>query len=550
MKFMSTLNIFNQYSHDSNIVIEFLKKLQVKVTAQTVDEALQQHPDYPSMLSISDNLKKWDVNNVVIKVEAEKLPELPFPCITHTQREGFVIIDKVDEYQAYCTNGKGKIVSMPLDDFLKAWSGVVLLAEAEEHAGEKDYKTNVWKERATMLFSLGLLALPFVLGVFAITNNALFGVCEHNIWGFSILVFLKAFGVVVSVLLLWHEIDKSNPLLQRICSAGKKVSCDAILSSRMSKVFSWLSWSEVGFFYFAGGLLALLFSGGDVSSVLTILIYINILTLPYAVLSVFYQWRIAKQWCMLCLTVQGILVAEFLVAWLSGSIVPIQFVSNFFTSLIPAMLIPLAPAFLLPIAIWYTIKPQLLGAQQGKRDFRQLQRIKYNPETFQALLQRQKQITVDTKDLGIALGSPQAKTTLIKVCNPYCNPCAKAHHIIDELVESNLVNMQIVFTVTNDERDFRALPVKHLLAIVDRNDSILTQKALDSWYNATEKNYEIFAALYPVSKEELNRQIPKIETMKEWCEKMEITFTPTIFIDGYQLPDAYWVEDLKYFLEE
>jgi len=551
MKVKHVLNIFNQYSYDSGIVIEFLKKLRISVADSTVDDSLQHHPDYPSILCISDSLKKWGVNNVMIKVDAEKLSQLPFPCITHTQREGFIIIDKVDQVQVHYTNGKGKTASMPLDNFLKVWSGVVLLAEAEEHAGEENYKANVWKGWATTLFSLGLLALPFILSIFAIANNALFGISEHNVWGFSLLILLKAFGVVVSVLLLWHEIDKNNPLLQRICSAGKKVNCDAILSSKASQVFSWLSWSEVGFFYFAGGFLALLFSGGQVSSVLTILVYANILVLPYTVYSVFYQWRIAKQWCMLCLTVQAILVAEFLVAWLSGSIMPIQqFVYDFFAQMVPALLIPLAPAFLLPAAIWYGVKPQLLAAQQGKRDFRQLQRIKYNSETFQALLQRQKQIAVETRGLGITLGDLQANTHLIKVCNPYCGPCAKSHHIIDELLETGLISAQIIFTVTNDEKDLRALPVKHLLAIADRNDENLTKKAIDSWYNAKEKNYELFAIQYPVSEEELNKQITKIEAMKEWCEEVEITFTPTVFINGHQLPDAYWVEDLKYFLEE
>jgi len=73
---------------------------------------------------------------------------------------------------------------------------------------------------------------------------------------------------------------------------------------------------------------------------------------------------------------------------------------------------------------------------------------------------------------------------------------------------------------------------------------------LDDWYGAKEKNYEIFAAQYPVSKEELDDQTTKIDAMAKWCDETEISFTPTIFINGYQLPDTYWADDLKYFLEE
>ena len=47
---------------------------------------------------------------------------------------------------------------------------------------------------------------------------------------------------------------------------------------------------------------------------------------------------------------------------------------------------------------------------------------------------------------------------------------------------------------------------------------------------------------------ELLKQGDKIEPMDKWCKAMGISFTPTIFINGYQLPYAYNIEDLQYFL--
>ena len=35
-----------------------------------------------------------------------------------------------------------------------------------------------------------------------------------------------------------------------------------------------------------------------------------------------------------------------------------------------------------------------------------------------------------------------------------------------------------------------------------------------------------------------------------WCNENQISFTPTFFIAGYQLPDLYKVEDLQYFIGE
>ena len=88
-----------------------------------------------------------------------------------------------------------------------------------------------------------------------------------------------------------------------------------------------------------------------------------------------------------------------------------------------------------------------------------------------------------------------------------------------------------------------------MLAIAEKVDEIKTQKALDDWYLAETKDYERFAAKYPMTGE-LLKQGDKIEAMSKWCKAMGISFTPTIFINGYQLPDAYNIEDVQYFLLE
>ena len=49
---------------------------------------------------------------------------------------------------------------------------------------------------------------------------------------------------------------------------------------------------------------------------------------------------------------------------------------------------------------------------------------------------------------------------------------------------------------------------------------------------------------------ELGKQGDKVEAMDKWCNANDITYTPTIFINGQQLPDAYSIEDLQYFLPE
>ena len=127
----------------------------------------------------------------------------------------------------------------------------------------------------------------------------------------------------------------------------------------------------------------------------------------------------------------------------------------------------------------------------------------------------------------------------------FCGPCAKAHPVLEEIVQHNKdVNVKVIFTATNAESDSTGKPVKHLLAIAANQNAQLTEQALDDWYMADKKDYELFAAKYPMNGE-LKLQEDKIDLMKKWCDEAEITATPTIFINGKRLPETYNINELK-----
>ncbi|MBA3286372.1 MAG: thioredoxin domain-containing protein, partial [Nitrosopumilus sp.] len=117
------------------------------------------------------------------------------------------------------------------------------------------------------------------------------------------------------------------------------------------------------------------------------------------------------------------------------------------------------------------------------------------------------------------------------------------------LGEHNNLHVKIIFTATNDKDDIRFLPVRHLLAIAENKNEATTKEALDDWYLSEKKDYDDFALQYPMNGE-LLMQENKIEAMHKWCKEMNVKVTPTIFINGFQLPEAYTIEDLKYFLLE
>ena len=542
------MNLFNFYEPNVKATIAFLKLLNVKVNDTTVNETLQNHPDWPGLLSISDSLNKWNISNGAGKVEQIQIDQLPVPFMAYTndREDPLCIVTQVIDV-AVQVNSKNysKAITKSKEEFLKSWTGIYLIAEPNEHSGEKEYEKNKRKAIINSLIPASLFALLTVFSFFSVYNIINYNGSNqvNNITGVYFQYLILLTGVVVTCLLLWYEIDKTNPLLQKICTGISKGNCNAILTSKQAKLFSWLSWSEVGFFYFAGGLLVLSYAGSDVTNTISLLGWLNILALPYTVFSVYYQRQVAKQWCVLCLAVQALLVL--------GSINVIS--SNFLTSpsgYSGSVISKSVLLCLLPALFWYSVKPYILHLQEAKNTKREYLRIKFNNEIFETLLKKQKAVTLPVDALGIDLGNPSARNSLIKVCNPYCGPCAQAHPKIDRLLEENAnVKVKIIFTVPNEEGHPLVKPVRHLLAIAEEVNDVKTQKALDNWYLAESKNYEIFAAKYPMN-DELLKQGNKIEAMEKWCKATDIRFTPTIFINGYQLPDAYSIEDLQYFLLE
>lgn len=537
--------MFNRFEPNVKATIAYLKLLNVKVTDATVDETLQNHPDWPSLLCISDSLNKWNLPNAAGIIDVSEIDQLPTPFMAYISRieNPLEIVTQVLDNEVYIYSlNKNKSVVEDKKDFFKRWRGIYLIAEKNDKSGENAFEINRKKTFFRSLIQALLFSLIIIISFMFLHRN--FEMYEiKSVIPFYLQSLILLIGVVVTSLLLLYEIDTNNPILQKICTGIVKGNCDAILSGKQSKLFNWLSWSEIGFFYFVGGLLTLLFAG-TLTNAIAIIAYLNVFSLPYTVFSIYYQARVAKQWCMLCLSVQVLLLFGSVNALVWGLLLPIKQIQ---LQLIGTSIL----LYVAPILLWYVIKPYVLKFQESKNIKREYLRIKYNSEIFETLLNKQKQISIPTDRIGIDFGNPNATNTLIKVCNPFCGPCAKAHIKIEKILNKipNL-KVKIIFTTPNDPEQESYKPVAHLLAISSQaNNEKIIKQALDDWYLADNKDYKQFSLKYPIDID-LNKQGHLIESMFKWSDDNNILFTPTIFINGYQLPEAYNVEDLEYFLLE
>lgn len=520
----------------SNVTVvtaRLLKELNIPVTTTTIIDSLEQHPNYPSLYCISDSLKKWKVDHIALKVETGSLEKLPTPFIAHQRSRGgnFVVVNNVENIVEYF-DGNGKVRKISKEEFGKDWDNTVLLAEKSEQAGENHYKANKRRELLNNIrIPIVLLASILLISLYAIVSVSFM---------FTILIILKFTGCIIAGLLFMLEIDKENPLAKQLCATGKKTNCKAILSSKQARIFNLVSWTELGFFYFVGSFLYLL--SGPGSSTSPVISLLSLATLPYIVFSVFYQWRIARQWCVLCLIVQSIFALEIVVSYF-------VFWNTSPSPVITAdQLLPFFTAFFIPFLFLVVTKKVFLAAHRGKIRRKEFNNLKYNKEVFQALLQNQNNAPRDSDDLGITLGNLNAKNTVIKVCSPYCGPCSKAHTEIEELLDLNPdLKVKIIFTATNNESDIMVHPVRHLLALYEKNEPQLIKRALADWYTSGRKDYKAFSLKYSLNGE-LKKQGEKIERMDKWCKEAGITHTPTFFVNNFQLPRLYSAEALKHLL--
>lgn len=508
-----------------------LKNIDAKISYDSLKKALYDHPEYPSLLAISDVLNEYHIHNEAYQIKKEEynVDDLLFPFIAHVNNNGgmFMLIHNIKDGQVTFSDEKSKKSIIPEKDFIQKWSGIALYATITPNSSETRYYEKQF------LANLKTLGKPLL--ILTLLSTLLLGLnFQNSIPGYYILLLVKLLGVGIGVLLLAHSIDANNPFVKNLCGLGSKNNCNAILKSDAAKVNEWLSWSEVGFFYFTGSFLALYFN----PSLMPYLLWLNLLSLPYTIWSIGYQYR-QKNWCVLCCSVQVLLWVEFIVGISSGkeNYTAINFNITAF--------IQLFLSFIIPVMAWFLLKPQLTKSAEYNPLKQQLKKFKYDQQLFNHALTNQAKYAVPDNLMPVVLGNPQAETIITMVSNPFCGPCAKAHAFLDNwLATRSDVQLKVIFTTADHDDDQRTKVSRHVSALSQTKDETLLANALNDWYAQNQKKYDEWAKRYPITIAEEMADVTAKQ--KAWCDMAEIQYTPTILINGYKLPEPYQLEDIKY----
>jgi len=275
---------------------------------------------------------------------------------------------------------------------------------------------------------------------------------------------------------------------------------------------------------------------------ITLLAIVNIFTLPYSFWSVWYQKVKALQWCPLCLIIQILLWSIFVINLTFGCIQMPAFDITFLK-----YLILIGSSYFISIFSLNLLIPTLSRGNEIEKIKQEINSIKADEEVFKTLLAKQPSYEVSNADSQILFGNPDAHLQITIITNPFCNPCAKMHKRVENLLKETKENVciQYIFSSFRNDLDYAN---KYLITAYFKKDKATFRKIIADWFEIGKPlKEEFFKDL------NLNINNPEVETEfqkhEAWKAKTQLRATPTILVHGHKLPDNYKIEDLRYFTE-
>ena len=516
-------------------LFEYLRVLRIPVSKTFLNKALLAHPDYPSLLSVSDVLERLAIKANIGHVREGNINEVGFPFLLYSAEHSpeFTQIKNKKDFEAI----KNRV------DFAR---DIILKAEPKDNIQDKEHQSAYVKDQFfKRITQISLLGTILYLGVVSVLS--------FHLPAIVFLITVLA-GLGVGYVLVAKEVGVTYKAVEDFCGAGKHAGCNAVLNSEGAKLFNRISLSELVMSYFSTQLLIVLFLfpyealGASYMAVFAIA---NVLNVPIIGYSLYYQIIKAKSWCKLCLVVIGVLAAQLLL-FSSGYVQSWFELSDLNTISVISSVMLFVGTGLGVIFVTDTIRTSKESLQGETSALR----LKHTPEVFTHLLQQQRSVEVSFFEKELLLGNALAPIRITMASNMFCNPCKTMHQRLAELVAiypSNIcvsVRFLPVHIPKQDDKE-STNPREYLFSYwLDQvfgkeNESLRTESMINDWFDT--KDLARFSEKYALSKEigdnlEIKELLDKHDT---WVTQARITHTPTIFLNGFEMPQNYTINDLK-----
>lgn len=514
------------------IVSEYLSELKIPVSKKYVEKLILSHPDHPSLLSISDVLERLGIETKIGKTEQKTLPDIEFPYLIHTEMNGGEFL--------HIKNARDLTKLQKKLDF---WKGVILKAEPIKTVKDEENNTNYSEER--FLSKITALFLTTLSALLIISLSLTFSL-------YNIVLFTSALiGTIAGYFLIAKDIGIKYQAVESFCGAAKSVNCDAVIRSDYSTLFGRFKVSDLVFSYFLAQLAVsgiLVPTLNIASEFIIVLGVISLLAIPAVLLSIYYQYAKIKTWCRLCLAVAGILVIQagmFIYAY-SISLFAIENFSINAVAISGTLFIVINSAVIL-------LKSKLISLNKAIQNEMQANRVKLNPQVFSDLLYRERQTDTTPFEEEIRMGNPDTPIQLVMASNLFCNPCKMMHTKLTELIDMypEKVSLSIRILPVNMQNKEEVNPRDYFIGYWltnirgEKNESLRTSNLISDWFET--KDINAFMAQYSLGTESENSRVltELLDKHDAWVKNAQITKTPTLLMNGYEIPNGYDIEDLK-----
>jgi uncharacterized membrane protein len=512
------------------IARQYLKSCGLKVNSLFLTRQLKSHPDYPSLTSLTDVLDDLGIKHIALKADKEKVDEFVFPLLAHTSvdgQNGFEIVTSLKELE------KDRAA------FLQRWDGITLMVDGDSVIENEEHNTLARAKKIRERWLFGLLT-PAIL---------LYGASFALHWDATAFLFslLCLAGCLVCTGILLQTMGKDNPISQQFCRGDSASGCNKVLHSKGAKLMGILSLGEAGLIYFTALFLFVLLSrltatANNYSSEL--LVVPSSLAIPLTFVSIWYQRNVVKSWCRMCLAIAALCWLQFILVMAAKDQWPSIYPTR---DTLPTLFIFLT-SFVLTFICWYFLRSLYDKAAVSEESYRQLSSWKRDIRLFTNFLQQGRRVDVSPWPEDIVLGNRHAALQLLIVSNPYCAPCAQSHQDLDKLLQAHPGEIGVTVrlaVVSQDISDRRTKAIDHILQVcLSPKGKNRQQELLHDWFDMMDldKWLAVHKTLLP---HDPGAARYLLKAHADWYVQNNIQHTPTLFLNGSELPGFYTTADLK-----
>ncbi|WP_298426093.1 vitamin K epoxide reductase family protein [uncultured Kordia sp.] len=490
---------------------------------------LESHPDFPSLLAVSDTLHLFQIDNAALHVDSSEITSLPNNFITKlkdTKEDSLIYVETYNSNHSYTVYQNTKKITFSKEAFLKKWNGIVFLVE----------------ENTKLQKTLHHFKFTYILAIVCFLSFLL--LLKHYFSTLESLLFLifPFTGLLFSVIALKDVFNLKHTIIDAFCYSSNSQQCTSVVNSAHWKFLEKINFSDLSITFFSFQIV-LFFILGFTDNITTFFYLQKIIlfaSLPVLTLSIYYQKFIIKKWCSVCISISVIIMVEivFVLAFYPTYSIETS-ISDYYLTAFIALSILLS---------WKFIKSTLSTINYLKTAELKATRFKKNYPLFKNTL-ISNPITV-LPQTALIFGNREAKFTLDFITNPYCGFCKAPYFMLKDVLQRHERDIRIRFFFNFDLKknpSEASQLVQHLIYIHQQFGNLAFFTALENWYKYSDLKSWLQQYSYTYNSSEIDQTI---HNHRANFIKQKLTFTPFLGINGYRFPEMYSIMELNYFIEE